>query len=432
MTTLVSLEQRFGTASAMVQSITSVLFTTPVRLLAVCRRRLQGLHAMETEFDPRAVQSILLTRLDGLGDMVLFSSFVREIRGLWPRAHITFVVDRQFVSFVEQCPYVDEVIGFDERGSKYVRLFTGPRRAYAVAKQRLWQRGVDLAISPRWDFDTRHAAVLSFLSLPRYHFGFSEKVSPRKRALNYGLDAMFSHVVASKKGVCHEIDRNAEMLAALGGNPARIRQLELWLSAGDRSYAQQTIAAGGVVARQPLICFGVGATQAKRCWPIERFAELGQWLVESYGAKIMVLGDAADGRKAEMMRPTLRTALINQAGACNVRQSAALMSFCNGFIGNDSGPMHLAAASNLPIIGLSCHPETAPHDHINSPYRYAPVSAWARVMQPAPLSSECEMGCNQSEAHCILNLDLPDVKQLVDELMTDTAQSHSNVATAGA
>jgi len=432
MKTLVSLEQRFGSASALAQSITSLLFTTPVRLSGGYLRRLQGGPETEREFDPRTVKSILLTRVDGLGDLVLFSSFVREVRGLWPHAHITLVVDQQFASLVEQCPYVDEVIGFNERGSKYARLFTGPRRAYKLAKQRLWQRRFDLAISPRWDFDTRHAAVLNFLSLPRYHFGFSETVSRRKRALNYGVDALFTHVVLSKPGVRHEIERNAEMLATLGGNPARIHSLELWLSDSDRFYARQILAENGVTARQPLICLGIGATQAKRRWPIERFSALAEWLVETYGARILVVGDSMDGRNAEHIRAILGPAMINLAGVCTVRQSAALLSFCHAFIGNDSGPMHLAAASDVPVIELSCHPKSAPQDHINSPHRYAPLSGWTRVMQPAPLSEECQRGCNDAEAHCILNLHLSDVKDVSDELMNERSHIRQSVATAGA
>jgi ADP-heptose:LPS heptosyltransferase len=432
MKTLLSFEQRWGSASAVAQSITSVLFTTPLRYLGDYLRWLKGLHKMEREFNPRSVKSILLTRVDGLGDLVLLSSLVREVRLLWPHAHITLVVDQQFASLVDQCPHVDEVIGFNEGGSKYARLFTGPLRAYKLAKQRLWQRRFDLAISPRWDFDTRHAAVLNFVSLPRYHFGFSEMVSHRKRALNHGLDALFTHLVLSKPGVRHEIERNGEVLAALGGDPVRIHTLELWLSNSDRFYARQILAENGVTARQPLICLGIGATQAKRRWPIERFSALADWLVETYGARILVVGDSRDARNAEHMRATLGSAMINQAGVCTLRQSAALLSFCHAFIGNDSGPMHLAAASDVPVIELSCHPKSAPQDHINSPHRYAPLSGWVRVMQPAPLSEECQTGCVDAQAHCILDLQLSVVKDVFNELMNERLHIRQSMATAGA
>lgn len=427
MNTLVSLEQRFGSGFIVTQSITAALFTAPLRVLAGCLRRLQGRGAMESDFDSQTVHSILLTRLDGLGDLALFSSLVREVRGLWPQAHITLVVDQQFSSFVGQCPYVHEVLGFDERGSKYARLFSGPWRAYRLAKQQLWQRRFDLAISPRWDFDTRHAAVLNFLSLPRYHFGFSETVSPRKRALNHGLNRLFTHLVPSGRYACHEIERNGEILAALGGDRARIRKLELWLSAGDRAYARRTLAAHGVTALQPLIALGIGATAAKRRWPIERFTELAKWMVEAYGARILVVGDAMDALTAQSMVAVLGPAMIHQAGVCTLRQSAALLSFCDAFIGNDSGPMHLAAASDVPVIELSCHPATAHPGHINSPLRYAPLTTWSSVMQPEPRSEECAPGCCSREAHCILNLQLSDVQEMACELMQE--RFHTRPAT---
>jgi len=432
MNTLLSFEQRFESVFAICEAITSVLFTTPVRVVAVCLRRMEGRPNLKREFDPDTVSSILLTRLDGLGDLVLFSSLVREVRGLWPRAHITLVVDERFASVVEQCPYVDEVIGFNERGSKYARLFTGPWRAYKLAKQRLWQRRFDLAISPRWDFDTRHAAVLGLLSLSRYHFGFSERVSERKRALNYGLDTVFTHVVPSQPGVRHEIERNAEVLSALGGDRAQILNLELWLSESDRSYARQTLAKNGVSARQPLICLGIGATMGKRRWPIERFTELAKWLVETYGARILVVGDSLDARNAELMRGAVGGAMVNQAGVCTVRQSAALLSLCQLYIGNDSGPMHLAAASDIGVVALSCHPVTAPQGHINSPYRYKPLAAWSRVMQPLPLSEECHTGCLDAEAHCILNLRLEDVQDAFREFTQEQSHTRQTVAAAGA
>jgi ADP-heptose:LPS heptosyltransferase len=409
--------------------MTAAILTTLVRLLAGCIRRLQGRCAMESEWNPQTVHSILLTRLDGLGDLALFSSLVREVRRLWPQAYITLVLDQRFSSLFGHCPYVQEVLGFDERGSKYVRLFRGPWRAYQLAKERLWQRRFDLSISPRWDVDTRSAAVLNFLSLPRYHFGFSETVSPRKRILNHGLNRLFTHLAPSAPDVCHEIERNGEILAALGGDPARIHKLELWLSESDRAYARRIFAANGVTARQPLIALGIGATAAKRRWPIERFTGLAEWLVETYGARILVVGDAMDALTVQPMVPVLDAAMINQAGVCTVRESAALLSFCDAFIGNDSGPMHLAAASDVPIIELSCHPATAPPGHINSPLRYAPLTSWSRVMQPEPLSEECAAGCNSTEAHCILNLALRDVQDVFGELMRERSHTRQIAAT---
>jgi hypothetical protein len=94
--------------------------------------------------------------------------------------------------------------------------------------------------------------------------------------------------------------------------------------------------------------------------------------------------------------------------------------------------MHLAAASDVPVIELSCHPKSAPQDHIHSPHRYAPLSGWARVMQPAPLSEECQTGCIDAQAHCILNLQLSVVKDVFSELMNERSHIRQSMATARA
>jgi ADP-heptose:LPS heptosyltransferase len=222
------------------------------------------------------------------------------------------------------------------------------------------------------------------------------------------------------------------MLFSLGGRRDQILGLELWLSENDREYAWHTLAKNDVTDQQLLICMGIGATMGKRRWPIERFTELAKWLVETYDARILIVGDASDAHNAEYMRTTLGTAMINQAGACSLRESAALLSFCRMYIGNDTGPMHLAAASNVAVIELSCHPTSASRGHINSPARYRPLAAWSHVMQPLPRSKECEGGCLDAEAHCIMNLELSDVRGVFREFMQEQSLTRQWVVNQGA
>ena len=61
----------------------------------------------------RDARSILVVRLDAIGDLVLISPFLRELRHLNPNAWITLVVDTQFVNLVELCPLVSEVLTFE-------------------------------------------------------------------------------------------------------------------------------------------------------------------------------------------------------------------------------------------------------------------------------------------------------------------------------
>lgn len=431
MSTLTAFEKNVPFLSSLLHRGTAYVFTRSIYWMGLALHKFQKGRTAAGPLDEREVKSILITRVDGLGDLVLVSSLLREVRRHWRKAHITLVVDKRFLSFVEHSPYADEVIGFNEEGSKYKRLFVGPWRALQLSRKQLWQRRFDLAINPRWDIDSRHATIIGYFSLARHHLGFSETVSERKRHLNYGFNRFFTQIIPSKAGTRHETERNAEVLHALGICNINTDQLELALTEADWAYAQQILAQNGVNSGDLLFCLGVGATEAKRRWPIERFAYIAEWLHDKFQAKFLVVGDSVDACNAEQMRSILGSTMINQAGVCNIRQSAALIAFCNGYLGNDSGPMHLAAASNVPVIELSCHPEGAPAEHINSPVRYAPITDWLRIIQPKPLHPNCMSGCSAPAAHCILNIHPHEVKKALNELIGEQISRKSMSASAG-
>jgi hypothetical protein len=83
-------------------------------------------------------RSILVVRLDGIGDLVLMSPFLRELRRLNPNAWITLVVDPAFVNLVEVCPLVSEVLTFQPcRRFGKLELHI---RALRLARSHLWRR----------------------------------------------------------------------------------------------------------------------------------------------------------------------------------------------------------------------------------------------------------------------------------------------------
>ncbi len=97
-------------------------------------------------------------------------------------------------------------------------------------------------------------------------------------------------------------------------------------------------------------------------------------------------------------------------------KTAALLKHCQLYVGNDTGPMHLAAAIELPIIAISCHPFGAAPSRSYSPKRFAPWKVQHRVLQPpialdvCASSGKSENGCHfvtiafRIEPHCILGV----------------------------
>jgi len=97
---------------------------------------------------------------------------------------------------------------------------------------------------------------------------------------------------------------------------------------------------------------GSGAAPAQKRWPLNRFVEVGRTLVEQTDAHIIVAGGPAEQALAAQLSRAIGPAALSLAGRLHLRQSMALFAACDLFIGNDSGPLHLAAAVGTPAVGI--------------------------------------------------------------------------------
>lgn len=117
------------------------------------------------------VENILIVRLDAIGDIILTSGFIREVRKNFPQAHITLIVTPLVVPMVEFCPYVNEVIALD-RKPLFGNFVETLERIAVFCRDNLWRKKFSIAFSPRWDFDTLPALLTAWLSGARERIGY--------------------------------------------------------------------------------------------------------------------------------------------------------------------------------------------------------------------------------------------------------------------
>lgn len=106
---------------------------------------------------------------------------------------------------------------------------------------------------------------------------------------------------------------------------------------------------------RPLIGFQIASfpTKSYRDWPMESFAELGARIVKNFpAAHILILGGAESRQKAQWLETQLAGRATAVAGRFDLRGTAALMRHLDLYVGVDTGPTHLAAALEVPMIGL--------------------------------------------------------------------------------
>lgn len=296
---------------------------------------------------------ILVLRLDEIGDFVLSTALLRELRKIFPSAHIGLVVKPELKNLAETCPYIDRLYTYKPQAGGFFaksRLFW---RKFSLAKRHL--RHYDLAILPRWDADDAGAFPLAYLSGAKLRMGYSEFVSERKRTENKGYNRYLTHPIEDVPGMVHEVKKNLHLLRFLGKNVIS-DALELWITPSDTSRAKEYLFA---FRRKdhPLFALGVGASRPHKTWPLSHFIELCKKLIRQYHAQFVVIGGAKEEKLGKQLEAELGADLLNLAGKLTLRESAAVAKECAIFIGNDTGPKHIAAAMQTPVIEITYHPK---------------------------------------------------------------------------
>jgi heptosyltransferase-2 len=108
---------------------------------------------------------------------------------------------------------------------------------------------------------------------------------------------------------------------------------------------------------------GASYGSAKRWYP-ERFAGVASHLATEWSAKVIIFGGPGETEIAADIEKDLKGTAINLAGKTSMRELMALIKRCNFFITNDSGPMHIAAAFDVPLVaifGSTDHTGTSPY-----------------------------------------------------------------------
>jgi heptosyltransferase-2 len=374
----------------------------------------------DTSISLSAITRVLVVRLDGIGDMVLTTPFLRELRRNLPSAWITLVVAPSNFNLMETCPHVNEVLSCGWEDNSDIKRYHRLWRSFFFARKHLRLRRFDLAVLPRRGLDRLHASFLAYFSGAPFRVGFKGIVSEkpeRVRAYFRNTDRLLSH------GLCdneprHELQYGLELLKFLGG-AVQDDSLELWLTEKDREDALKTLEAHGVSRADNVVAIGLGASDPKRQWPTPRFVELSEWLIRKFSARILLMGGKGDEPSARMLRSGCNGNTIDVVGKVSLRQATALLKRSNLFIGNDTGTMHMAAAAGVPVIEISSFPFHGNPLHPQSPMRFGPWKVPQLVLQPSKPIAPCSQACLAAEPHCILNVTLDQAKAAVISISKD-------------
>jgi len=362
--------------------------------------KLFGFRRRPSAPDLARIKRVLVVRPDEIGDAVMTTSFLRELRQNLPDAFIALIVKSGVDDLFTHCPYVNQVLTYrwdiDGRFSKTRRVLEILR----LCITQLWKRRFDLAVYPRWDVDYYDASLLVYLSGAPRRVGYSENVVPWKKENNAGYDHFFSEVM-NDSVLKHEVLHNVDMIRFLGGQ-VQSDALELWLTPEAQRWAREALPLPAQTG--PFVALVMGARQAAKRWPFGAFGELAALLSHAYKVTLVLLGSREDQDLG-----VLRGPVIDLRGKTSLLQAAAVLKPCALYIGNDTGLMHIAAAVGTPVVELCCHPQTGSSLAWPWPERFHPWSGAYKVLRPKGPRAPCQDGCIAAESHCIADVSVAEV-----------------------
>jgi heptosyltransferase II len=341
------------------------------------------------------VKRILVKEVNWLGDLVLSLPALHLLRAAFPGCNLSVLVRQELAGFFDGISWIDEVIPYSIGGG--IRRWDNQRRIVSALRARRF----DLAVIFPNSF--RSALWIALAGVPRRagyatdgrRFLLTDAAFPKPSATCGHQRRYWLEMVSETLGISPTIGNGAA--DPLEVSPHSIARMKDWLGSKRRK--------PGV----PLIAISLAAAYGPaKEWPGPYYSELIDLLDEIAGAECILLGTTSDRLRCQEVVSTSRAGALVAAGDTDVAELKALLSLSDGFAGNDSGAMHVAAALGIPSVGIFGSTD---------PARTGPVGPKARVIYHRVQCSPCfGRTCRFAHYQCLQGISPSEVAAALTQL----------------
>jgi lipopolysaccharide heptosyltransferase II len=300
----------------------------------------------------RSLKRILCVRLDAMGDVLMTVPAIRAVRESNPQAEICLLTSPAGAEAAKLIPEVDEILVYEAPWMKA----TAPRTDSSFDLrylETLRARRFDAAII---------FTVYSQSPLPAAYFCSLAEIPLRLahcRENPYQLLTNWCPELEPEKTVRHEVQRQLELVACVGLHTSDER-IKIRVGEEARVNAQALLASRGIDPNRPFIVLHTGASAPSRRYPAERFSQVLKLLAQRLGWPMVLTGTSDEQGPIESIIASARSvrrgrgavSIINVAGLLGLEEFAALLSRSTLLVSNNTGAVHLAAATRTPVVDL--------------------------------------------------------------------------------
>lgn len=287
-----------------------------------------------------SAQRILAVRLDNVGDLVMLSAPLRELKHAAPHAALTLWTSPTGAQVAPLLPWVDDVIVTapiwqDVSG----RIPQDPGRELELVRF-LQEREFDAAfIFTSFAQSPYPPAFMTYLA------GIPVRIA-QTREFGGGI---LSQAVPPLPDGAHQVERSLHLLES-AGVPVRNRDLELVIPRGLAAQARSLLASVGIAPGKPYVLLTPSASCESRTFSPSRFGAALREVCDAARLPVVVAGSKRDAEALPAIYAAFGRELPSLIGQTSVPQLAALVAGARLLVSSHSGPMHIADALSVPSV----------------------------------------------------------------------------------
>jgi len=282
----------------------------------------------------------LVIQTRDIGDVLLSTALCNALKAAYPTASVDMLTMDHCVGVVEGNPNIDEILVLERKRRGQVRymarLLGGIRRKrYDVVLNVQGQLIGLLACVAAWS-----GRRIGFDRFP-WRLGHTDAIHLRE--------------YTEPSGQGWTIDDRFALLLPVGAAD-QPRSYRIWLDSAELTRGGALLEAAGLDLARPVVALGINARDDYKRWPREFYAELATWLFDTHGAQLLVFYGPGEKEYSQAFRAMLpehvRAAVFDDVNTRSIRELAMVFRHCTLYVGNDTGPRHIAQAVDLPALAI--------------------------------------------------------------------------------
>jgi len=281
-------------------------------------------------------QNIIIRTPNHLGDCVMALPMINETGEAYSGAHVTLLTPRPLAKLFRPNPAIDNIIEIP------------PEHIHGL-----------MAVVKIRDLISPYSFEIGYILPPSFGAAAGFKLAGVKERIGYIADGrrlLLTKPITLPEPVneTHRSELYFNLLRRGAQTDLHFTRPKLFLNDEDIDQGNKLLERFGLAEQDKYACVAFRAVAESRRWGMENYRELIKTFISRFALKVVLIGSADDQQEGiALAEATSTKEVFNLAGKTDLREVAAILSRAQVFVGNDSGPAHLAAAVGAPVVVLS-------------------------------------------------------------------------------